>query len=463
MAAPPAAQHTQHCFMPIQPDFDESTAETIPLTRQSPLIESFSSPTDEPVSSDSTYKRKPSSGKRGIVYHATPSPKPTSSPTSIQIDGTGAASKQPHPLPQQHLGFPSMDELAAQLGGISFGSLLSLLQQPPSTTVKTVMEREPPVYDLSQPDVPLIPTPLRVSMKRTSKQMLMSLFLSYTSYQPGESITEYMDTATHPTDGLITQPIHSPPYGGRRVKYPSTTPRVNLLDDTLLSTARRVNTTPHSGFDLQDQPIQYIHRGFMGLFNGMSILILTNCGLRQLPDAISLLINVEEFACNDNELTTLPWTICFMRKLRRIYAQYNKLSSLPIELGRLPELQSLCIGHNQLTSIPESLYSLDTLTNLSLSFNYISYISPSIADMKKLNTLWLDHNPLPESGLPSTVQLIDSLRIINARNTLLTTIPTWYHNFNITFFIGNDLTKFTLPPKAEAIPAGGRRARSKVL
>lgn len=66
---------------------------------------------------------------------------------------------------------------------------------------------------------------------------------------------------------------------------------------------------------------------------------------------------LEVLQLSDNELTTLPASLCKLSSLKRLYVNYNKLDfdGIPSGIGKLSALEVFSACGNVLEMIPEGL------------------------------------------------------------------------------------------------------------
>lgn len=168
--------------------------------------------------------------------------------------------------------------------------------------------------------------------------------------------------------------------------------------------------------------------------------------LKELPQTISLLGNLEKFACAFNQLTILPDSLCSLKKLVQFDAKHNQLISLPNAIGNL-KLSVLDVSHNQLTNLPNSICSLskmwhvrmhanpmielptisksDSISILDLyagSCNLTRDVSHWISRVTTLRTLDLGYNNL--QSIPTSIEKLQSLRILFLSGNQLNQLPT---------------------------------------
>lgn len=69
---------------------------------------------------------------------------------------------------------------------------------------------------------------------------------------------------------------------------------------------------------------------------------------------------------SNNQLTTLPNEIEFLKRLQELYLRNNQLTALPKGIGYLKKLQKLDLSRNQLTTLPKEIETLKKLEELFL-------------------------------------------------------------------------------------------------
>lgn len=111
-------------------------------------------------------------------------------------------------------------------------------------------------------------------------------------------------------------------------------------------------------------------------------ILLNNNKLRQLPEDIGCLSNIEELYLQGNELTSIPASIGQLVQLKELDLYDNELSSIPAELGKLIELKNLMLDNNQLQTIPNDIVNLTKLQMFSFRGNDQLHVSPFILAMR---------------------------------------------------------------------------------
>eukprot|EP00002_Diphylleia_rotans_P000853 TRINITY_DN10455_c0_g1_i1.p1 TRINITY_DN10455_c0_g1~~TRINITY_DN10455_c0_g1_i1.p1 ORF type:complete len:889 (+),score=195.27 TRINITY_DN10455_c0_g1_i1:131-2797(+) len=175
--------------------------------------------------------------------------------------------------------------------------------------------------------------------------------------------------------------------------------------------------------------------------------------LPKLPEALTLLTQVQVLHLWRNRLTTLPTTlfaslphlrelwlgsadggnslsalpesIASLTGLSLLVAPQNCLSALPDALGTLTLLRELYLWGNCLSALPESLGNLGLLTKLSAPQNKISLLPDSFGRLTMLRELWLGNSNGGNclSSLPETIGNLRNLTQLVVPQNRLTSLP----------------------------------------
>lgn len=75
-------------------------------------------------------------------------------------------------------------------------------------------------------------------------------------------------------------------------------------------------------------------------------LTLKDCGLKRLPEEISMLWRLEEMNLSGNKLTSLPVSFIDLAQLKRLNLDGNEFSSFPDNIKKMSRLSHLSIDRN---------------------------------------------------------------------------------------------------------------------
>lgn len=78
----------------------------------------------------------------------------------------------------------------------------------------------------------------------------------------------------------------------------------------------------------------------------LKFLSIKGCGLKTLPEEISMLTELSEFHLPNNELTILPFSFRELKKLKRLNLDSNNFSVFPDFIKKMPQLGHLSIDNN---------------------------------------------------------------------------------------------------------------------
>lgn len=75
-------------------------------------------------------------------------------------------------------------------------------------------------------------------------------------------------------------------------------------------------------------------------------LTIKDCGLKNLPEEISMLWQLTEINLSGNKLSKLPKSFIDLKNLRRLNLDNNEFSLFPDDIKKMPALGHLSIDHN---------------------------------------------------------------------------------------------------------------------
>uniref|UniRef100_A0AAQ4PRQ6 Leucine rich repeat containing 30a n=1 Tax=Gasterosteus aculeatus aculeatus TaxID=481459 RepID=A0AAQ4PRQ6_GASAC len=226
--------------------------------------------------------------------------------------------------------------------------------------------------------------------------------------------------------------------------------RSQVRDESLTSTDRiRCFTFRQFGFNV----LSLARRGIKDLpeelweLSELEKLNLSLNRLKVLPPQLALLSNLVVLNLWGNQLSRLPAEIGQLKRLRVLFAYRNRLSDVPEELGACTQLEDpgsgvwkllrelqrillrvvlrihlvLSLNNNQLSSLPESLSKLTRLRKLNLSQNHMALLPGCIYNMKALVFLHLACNCL--ENLAENIQNLAELKILIVEGNSLHSLP----------------------------------------
>jgi hypothetical protein len=156
-------------------------------------------------------------------------------------------------------------------------------------------------------------------------------------------------------------------------------------------------------------------------------------GLRELPNWIGSLTNLQSLDLSDNELTELPDSISSLTNLQSLDLLNNRLTELPDWISSLINLQSLDLWGNKLTDLPDWIGSLTNLQSLDISCNKLTELPDSIGSLTNLQSLDISCNKLTE--LPDSIGSLTNLQSLHLRSNKLTELPDSFYKISSHCYI----------------------------
>lgn len=114
------------------------------------------------------------------------------------------------------------------------------------------------------------------------------------------------------------------------------------------------------------------------------VLDLTRSRLKEFPQEVFLMRNLNKLVLDRNKLDSLPNRIQDLKHLQVLSVERNNLESLPDGLCALDSLRILQLGDNEIARIPENIGQLQALETLSLWSNVVGYYPESLSELKRL-------------------------------------------------------------------------------
>jgi Leucine-rich repeat (LRR) protein len=101
-------------------------------------------------------------------------------------------------------------------------------------------------------------------------------------------------------------------------------------------------------------------------------LSLAGTKLKEIPEAVFLMTNLQMLDLSKNKLSKVPPEIGRLKKLQFLSFYQNKIRVLPSEMNNLVNLSTLYLGRNRLTEVPAWFGGLGKLRKLDLSYNHLT-------------------------------------------------------------------------------------------
>ncbi len=149
--------------------------------------------------------------------------------------------------------------------------------------------------------------------------------------------------------------------------------QAQLLPQTALDTVRTFHSLeralqhPDSVYrlDLSHKKLKQVPEEIRRLKN-LNALDLGRNKLRDLPGWMNELRYMQEFSAGRNKFTQIPNTVCQWKHLKRLDLHQNHIEGLPACMGNLKELFSLDLWSNDLGEFPDEISGMKALRFLDL-------------------------------------------------------------------------------------------------
>lgn len=116
-------------------------------------------------------------------------------------------------------------------------------------------------------------------------------------------------------------------------------------------------------------------------------LSLRKQGLKEFPEQILKLKNLQYLDLSKNKIESLPDSIVQLTQLQFLIVSKNELLALPNTIGRLKNLKILKAAQNKIARIPYSFGDLENLEYLDMWDNELDYFPESMSKLKNLEVM----------------------------------------------------------------------------
>ena len=159
----------------------------------------------------------------------------------------------------------------------------------------------------------------------------------------------------------------------------------------------------------------------------MRELEISNSGLKDLPDCLTLLKHLETLNASRNILSTFPEVIRTLPNLRKLDLSGNEITCIPLWVFELNQIREFNVMNNKLTTLSENIHMLGNLESLSLSGNSLSVLPATITLLPNLVELDACRNKLRELpvGFERITQMVSLILDTNDINSIPPEINDW--------------------------------------
>jgi Leucine-rich repeat (LRR) protein len=168
------------------------------------------------------------------------------------------------------------------------------------------------------------------------------------------------------------------------------------------------------GISLEISVVEDIFKNII-LRNGKLIrLNLDHLALRNFPECIQRLQNIEILYLVGNKIEELPDWIGELKTLKKLILFSNRIRKIPDSIRKLKYLKFLDLSNNQIEILPKNIGELKSLIELRLYNNKIKQLPNTIGLLKKIEIIDLHNNHIYE--LPSTLENLYKLQYLDVTN-----------------------------------------------
>ncbi len=134
---------------------------------------------------------------------------------------------------------------------------------------------------------------------------------------------------------------------------------------------------------------------YLEKLTSLKTLILCQNQFRKVSRVISKLgKELTELDFSKNDIAAIPDAFSVLKNVEKLNLSYNGFRQFPQAILKLSSLKELNISHNQIKELPNELSELSTLQHLDASYNQIKYLPTSFAQLSNLKKANLSHNQL---------------------------------------------------------------------
>jgi Leucine-rich repeat (LRR) protein len=162
------------------------------------------------------------------------------------------------------------------------------------------------------------------------------------------------------------------------------------------------------------------------IFRELKNLDLVNTDLKEFPQIIFRMINLEKLWLDHNKINKIPHKIERLKKLRQLSLWDNQIDYLPDSIGKLANLEELFLLNNKIQEIPNSIKNLNQLKMINLSMNKIKNGIEPLFRLSKLEKLELSNNLI--NKIPKISENSKSLKLLDLSYNKIKEIPNSIRN-----------------------------------
>ncbi len=169
----------------------------------------------------------------------------------------------------------------------------------------------------------------------------------------------------------------------------------------------------------------------------------SEANLREFPEAILELGNLEVLKLEHHLISEIPEGIARLQRLRSLFLSCNRLTRLPDSIGTLVNLERLYLGHNRIDSLPGSIENLTQIHRLHLANNRIEAVFPWLPAMRGMTKLNLSRNRIAD--LNGALDGMSAMELLEIGHNPLRELPPLANFRKLTYLDLSNLNLAALP------------------
>jgi len=166
---------------------------------------------------------------------------------------------------------------------------------------------------------------------------------------------------------------------------------------------------------------------FERLIATMPISVLNYSYYQQFPWWVNQLSKLEQLRFHNCKFDTFPINWAASKTITHLSLSQMSLKEMPNFIRDLENLEELSLINTNLYSLPEWLRELQYLKTLIITNNNLVQLPESLGQLKNLEELTLNNNPL--KGLPSSLKQLNAINWIDVSSTPLGKQKNCYAGF----------------------------------
>ncbi|XP_035697784.1 uncharacterized protein LOC118430857 [Branchiostoma floridae] len=160
----------------------------------------------------------------------------------------------------------------------------------------------------------------------------------------------------------------------------------------------------------------------MGQTTTLLTLVLSNQNLKQLPDELFELNELQALELDKNENIQLSVKLIRLTNLKLLSLDDCNIETVPAAVMKLTQLEKLYLGNNETITLPDEMSGLVNLTTLDLDNCGLESLPPVVLKLSHVHSLDLSHNE--QISLPDELCRLENIKVLRLRGCNIMTVPS---------------------------------------